>query len=73
MKNRIPHVDATPGPDGFAEKDERPLEMVITEQGPLKIGYGRAMNTGYMPSVRTLTEAPYFDTRRTGISDRYYK
>lgn len=73
MKHKIPHVETLRGPDGLGVRDERPLEMVITEQGPFRIGYGPAMNTGYMPSTRTLSEAPFHDTRRTGISDRYYK
>ncbi len=53
--------------------DTRPQQILQTEQGNITLGIGGDTMLGWMPSVGILEEAPYIDTRRTGISDRYYR
>ena len=54
------------------ENDNRPFDRVQTEQGPIEIRKG-PVGGHYLPSVAVLNGAPYVDTRRTAISDRYYR
>ena len=61
------------GAFGIAEVDPRPTQLVTTEQGPIVLGRGPVSSKGWMPSVADLESVPYADTRRTAISDRYYR
>ena len=72
----IARVDTVPAQDnalGLASQDVRPAEVFQTEQGPIQIGRGEVRDVSWVPSVATLNEAPLVDTRRTAISDRYYR
>lgn len=68
----VTHCEAMDNFAGIASKSMRPLETVMTENGPISVPFGPT-TVGYMPSVATLSLAPYVDTRSTGISDRYYR
>ncbi len=75
-KGGIPTQDTVRGDDvagTLAVMDTRPLEVLQTEQGLVKLPYGAVTDNSYMPTSRVLLAAPYTDTRRTAISDRYYK
>lgn len=72
----VPTCDMTLGTDTLltlATKEHRPFEVLQTEQGPIQLPYGPAADVGFMPSVVALQGVPFFDSRRTAISDRYYK
>ena len=71
-----PQVTHVPGLDnglGLASEDRREVEAVRTEQGTVKIGYGGNKDLSWLPTVGDLQEAPFFDSRLTAISDRYYR
>ena len=75
-KGGVPTCDMTVGSDNFegiAAMDSRPLELIHTEQGPIRLPFGQPPDVSYMPSVLALNALPYTDSRRTGISDRYYR
>ena len=57
----------------LGELDLRPKQAVQTEQGVICLGTGPLLSNTWMPTVADLKQAPYLDTRRTGISDRYYR
>ena len=58
---------------GIASDEMRPLQTLETEQGPVALPFGPNTSTGYMPTSVALQVAPFADSRRSGISDRYYK
>jgi hypothetical protein len=58
---------------GLASLDVRPTVTVPTEQGPICVPMGPTRDVSWMPTVADLRGAPYVDTRRTAISDRYYR
>lgn len=58
---------------GLASADRRPRQIVETEQGPISIPTGPTGDPTQMPSVAQLRSAYSSDTRRTAISDRYYR
>ena len=58
---------------GLASKDDRPVEVFQTEQGPIALGCGERGDVTWMPTVSALNVAPYTDNRISGISDRYFK
>jgi hypothetical protein len=58
---------------GIASVDMRAVESVMTEQGPVILPVGPLPGIGYQPSVAALSVAPFVDSRRTAISDRYYR
>ena len=71
----VPTQRYTQGGDNFAKiasLETRPMEHLRTEQGPVALPYGPIPN-GWMPSIADLQAAPYLDSRRTAISDRYYR
>ena len=59
--------------DGLAGPEMRALEVLATEQGYVKLPKGSTPSGGYMPSALTLRDLPWTDSRRTAISDRYYR
>ena len=61
----VPCVLATP--------DTRPLETIATEQGPIRLPRGPVADGTFMPATSTLDALPYTGSRRTAISDRYYR
>ena len=61
----VPCVLATP--------NTRPLETVATEQGPIRLPRGPVADDTFMPNTLTLNALPYTGSRRTAISDRYYR
>jgi len=72
----VGRVDMIPAQDnvvGLASLDVRNSEVCQTEQGLIQIGRGEVRDVSWVPSVATLNEAPLVDTRRTAISDRYYR
>ncbi len=69
-RSRVPRSCRTRGPDGFAERDERPLERVATEQGSIDLPRGPSTSGGFLPTPLQL--AQWVDTRATILSDRYY-
>lgn len=69
----VTHVPGFDNLAGIASLDARPTEQVMTEQGPIRIGFGPSPHVGYVPSTAALSVVPHLDTRRTGISDRYYR
>ncbi len=60
-------------PNVLARHEMRPLQELMTEQGPVKLPYGPDTLTGYMPSDNEFQTVVDNDTRRTGISNRYYR
>ena len=58
---------------GIASLDPRPMEYLSTEQGRIGIGKGAVQDVSWLPTVADLQMAPYTDTRRTAISDRYFR
>ena len=72
----VPTVDTCNGrdvPGTLAAREMRSLETVVTEQGPIQLPFGPSNEVTYMPSSDTLMALPFTGTRRSGISDRYYK
>lgn len=57
----------------LAVPEMRPLETLITEQGPINLPFGPDGDATYTPTVAALNALPYSDSRRTAISNRYYK
>lgn len=71
----VPTQDMCAGGDnllGIAAEERRPLQNIATEEGPIALPYGPG-GVLYMPSVRTLQSVFSIDSRRTAISDRYYR
>lgn len=71
-----PKQDVKKGQDtieGVGAKQTRELASYATEIGPIALAFGRDPDNSYMPSIKTLEAAPYYDTRATAISDRYYR
>ena len=66
-------VPALDNVHGLASRDERPRQAVQTEHGPIVLGKGPCANNTWLPTVADLEHAPNADTRRTAISDRYYR
>ena len=66
-------VRAFDTPGVLAKLDTRPIQTIATEQGPIRLGRGADADGSYTPSAATLNLLPYSDTRRTAISDRYYR
>ena len=58
--------------EGIASRERRPMETIMTEQGPITLPYGGSTR-GFMPTVAELLVAPYNDSRFMAISDRYYR
>ena len=58
---------------GVGGMDPRPFESVMTEKGAIHLQRGPTMDASWVPSVAVLNAAPYVDTRRTAISDRYFR
>ena len=76
FKGGIPSQNMKLGTDNFeglAQFDRRPLQTYQTEQGPIALPYGPEGDVSYMPSVSTLQGIVSTGTRRTAISDRYYR
>lgn len=72
----VAKVDTCNGKDvvgTLAVREMRSLETVWTEQGAIELPFGPSNEVTYMPSVDTLMTLPFTGTRRSGISDRYYK
>ena len=57
---------------GLATEYKGPIEWIATEQGEVGLKFG-AKFVGYSPPVSQLKALPYMDTRRSAISDRYYR
>ena len=71
-----PKQDVKKGQDtieGVGAKQTRELASYATEIGPIALAFGRDPDNSYMPSIKTLEAAPYYDTRATAISERYYR
>ena len=76
LNTSIPVISTMPGGDnteGLAQLDARPLQDIATEQGIIKMPYGPVADVSYMPTSLQLKSLPYVDSRRTAISDRYYR
>ena len=58
---------------GIASKLMRPLQTLATEQGPVKLAVGPTPQLGFMPTDGEIRALIGTDTRRTAISDRYYR
>ena len=70
---RVTHQQPIDNLAGLASYDRRPVDLVETEVGPIVLGRGPIASVTWHPSVADLTVAPLMDTRRTAISDRYYR
>lgn len=64
-----PHDNA----EGIASEDLRPAVVVNTEIGGIVLRRGPIAKFGYMPSTAELSAVYSLDSRRTAISDRYYR
>ena len=71
--NGAPRADMEPSPDGLAQRTERPLRAFATEAGPVELPSGPGSDVTFMPSSYVLDTVFFSDSRRTGISDRYYR
>ena len=60
-------------PGILAVPEMRPLEELMTEQGPIRLPVGAMPDGSFTPSTALLNGLPFTGTRRTGISDRYYR
>ena len=69
----VSFLEPTDNVAGLPTEDRRPRSVHATEQGPISLGTGPSLARSFMPSVGDLRRAPYMDTRRTAISDRYYR
>lgn len=69
----VTHVEGRDNSLGLASEDLRPKDVISTEQGVVLIGSGPINDMSWHPTVADLAEAPYWDTRRTAISDRYFR
>ncbi len=49
------------------------MDRIMTEQGPIYIGRGNTTDISFTPTISQLDLLPLLDTRRTAISDRYYR
>ena len=58
---------------GLALPDTRPQQLIETEHGSVSLPTGPEIDETYMPSSFALNTIMYADTRRTAISDRYYR
>lgn len=58
---------------GLPSVDSRPMDRIMTEQGPIYIGRGNTTDISFTPTISQLDLLPLLDTRRTAISDRYYR
>jgi len=58
---------------GIASTCLRPKQTVQTEQGPIALAFGPEGDVSWTPTTAALSVAPYADSRRTAISDRYYR
>ncbi len=58
---------------GLASFDARPKVAINTEIGALTQRAGPVARFGYMPTSAELSTIYSLDTRRTAISDRYYR
>lgn len=70
---RVTHTEPMDNLAQLASFDMRPTEVMQTEQGPIVLGKGPVANVTWHPSVADLQMAPMVDTRRTAISDRYFR
>tara|TARA_B110000046_G_C12985741_1_gene395535 strand:+ start:764 stop:1057 length:294 start_codon:yes stop_codon:yes gene_type:complete len=59
--------------DGIASKQSRPMQQLATEQGHVRLAWGPTPQLGFMPTWSEIRALIGTDTRRTAISDRYYK
>lgn len=59
--------------NGIGVPDKRPLQVCYTEQGPVRLPFGDFSFKGFMPNSALLNALPYADTRRTAISNRYFR
>ena len=57
---------------GIASVETRPLEMLFTEQGPVKLPYGPG-HRFYTPTSSEINTARITDFAISGISDRYFR
>ena len=57
----------------LATPEMRPLATYTTENGPINLPYGPMADNSYMPTAETLSTLYDIDSRRTAISDRYYR
>ena len=69
----VPSVTTMADVYGMATAHASPLTTHQTEQGPIALPTLMPQKLGYMPNSSVLQSLPYFDTRISGISDRYYK
>ena len=69
----VTHTEAMDNACGLASVDPRLRECLQTEQGPICLGIGPIRQVSWLPTVADLEQAPYIDTRRTAISDRYFR
>ena len=72
----VPTQDTTIGTDnieGLAALDRRPLQDLATEQGLIRLPKGDVPSVDYMPTIEILECLPFTGTRRSAISDRYYR
>lgn len=70
---RVTHLRGMDNLAGLASYDMRPVQTVQTEEGPVVVGRGPVRSVTWMPTVADLEVAPLMDTRRTAISDRYFR
>lgn len=59
--------------EGLAALDRRPLQVATTEVGLVQLPYGAGSDVTFMPDSQCLKRAMQWDSRRTAISDRYYR
>lgn len=58
---------------GLASTDERPVQRIETENGPIELPEGPIGDCTWMPTTAVLDCVPQTGSRFTAISDRYYR